>query len=235
MRRGLSLHSSVVTFIAGAILLAAVAWSVVKVHRREIRSSHGALLSGLPSIFSGWQILNLPVATSPEMEKTVVNTLNYDDAIYREYHRGQRSFTLYAAYWKSYKIHPRLVAIHTPDVCWVANGWSMVAVRKPYLIRVNGRLLWRAQYREFSRNGATQYVLYWHLVSGHPSDYASGPDSAPVSFWRSWVADIADGAGEQFFIRLASSEPWDSLAEEPVVQEILDTFGPVLSADYPRK
>jgi hypothetical protein len=164
------------------------------------------------------------------MKRAVDELLNYDQAIFREYQNGSRSLSLYVAHWEPRKFHPRLISIHTPDVCWVGNGWKMEAAEYAYPVELNGGAAWPAQYREFTVNGKRTYVLYWHLMNGKLSGYASGPASANRSFLNRLWEDVREGTGEQFFIRISSEQPWDVWKDDPFFKQLLSTFSPVLAS-----
>jgi hypothetical protein len=85
------------------------------------------LTSVIPDQIPGWVVKDLPIAETEEMKKAVDEILNYDDAVYRNYNQGQTTISVYVAYWKPGKMSPRLIAAHTPDVCWVNNGWKCTA------------------------------------------------------------------------------------------------------------
>ncbi len=190
---------------------------------------HETLLRRLPSPPATWAVTDLPVATSEEMKKAVKELLNYDGAVFREYRHAGKSLTLYAAYWQPRRFHPRLVAMHTPDVCWVSNGWQMEQPDYAWKLDRFGLDFWPAQYRWFRAENSSQHVLYWHVVNGRLSGYALGPQSRNDDFLANFWPDLRMGAGEQFFIRFASAVPWSEWEREPFFRELLRHFAPVLS------
>lgn len=70
-----------------------------------------------------WTLEYRPVAETAEMQKAVGEILNFDDAVYAIYDNGGLRVSIYAAYWSPGKMSHRLIAGHTPDVCWVGGGW----------------------------------------------------------------------------------------------------------------
>ncbi len=86
-----------------------------------------SLASLVPEKIPGWTVKDQPIAETEEMKKAVDEMLNYDDAVYRIYTQGKTTISVYVAYWKPGKMSPRLIAGHTPDVCWVNNGWKCTA------------------------------------------------------------------------------------------------------------
>jgi len=191
---------------------------------------HNTLLQSLPMRAAGYAIRDIPISSSDEMKKAVGEMLNYSDAVFREYRGAEKSISVYAAYWEPKKFNPRLIADHTPDICWVSNGWMMEKADYNYSVPLRGSSLLPAQYRELSANGITTYVLYWHVVDGKLSGYASGPSSRSNSFIANFMTDIKAGSGEQFFIRISSQNPWADWSSDALFNEILTTFSPVISA-----
>ena len=154
--------------------------------------------------------------------------LNYDTAIYRRYASRDMEFTLYAAYWEAGKMHPRLVGMHTPDVCWGGAGWQMNEANYSWSLQRFGFNYWHAQYRHFTLAQESQYVLYWHVLNGRLSGYAEGPNSIRDNFLIGFFHDLQAGSGEQFFIRFSSNERWETLLSVPFVREVFRAFSPVL-------
>ena len=112
-------------FSLGAVLTTAVGLVVIGATRPRVRTFTGALKELVPQAetMPGWAMGYRPVAETAEMQKVTTETLNYDDAIYAIYTRGEMRISVYAAYWMSGKMSYRLIAGHTPDVCWVGAGW----------------------------------------------------------------------------------------------------------------
>ncbi len=197
---------------------------------RKTQVRHSDLISKLPVAPAGWEVRDMPIATSGEMKRAVAEMLNYDDAVYREYRKGGRVLTVYAAYWRPYRFHPRLISIHTPDVCWVGNGWKIKSANYNYPVRISGGDAWHAQERVFEILGKNMNVLYWHILDGKLSGYAEGINSESGSFLKSVLYDLRHGSGEQFFIRFSSEQPWEVWMNDPLFNDLLDVFAPVLRA-----
>lgn len=111
--------------LSGAILLllTAIALVVYGSTRPVERTFHGKLADILPDAPPGWTRTLRPIADSPEMQEAVGELLNFDDGIFVDYTRGTDRLSVYIAYWTPGKMSHRLVAGHTPDVCWVGAGW----------------------------------------------------------------------------------------------------------------
>lgn len=192
---------------------------------------HSGLLDALPKVVDGWNIKDMPIANSGEMKKAVDELLNYEKAVFREYEKGGRVLQLYAAYWPPKRFHPRMIADHTPDVCWVSNGWQMSKADYVYQVPSDGLALQHAQYRLFEAHGSFLNVIYWHVVDGRLSGYAEGINTRSNKFTEDILASIKSGSGEQFFIRLSSPQPWTDWRGDPLYEEILRVFSPVLKLE----
>lgn len=186
-----------------------------------------------------WVIQFRPVAESAEMQKAVGELLNFDDAAYAVYANGSTQVSLYAAYWSPGKMSHRLIAGHTPDVCWVGAGWELMKAERTdlqvkeivgpaedHLLRSkepgdSGRHVLASsfplEYREFKLGGRTEFVVFCHLVGGRTMSY--GTEGVPPWFsflWDLWVRGLRQRE-EQFFVRISSNRPLaESLASPPV-------------------
>lgn len=130
--------------------------------------------------------------------------------------------TVYIAYWPAGQSSVSQVASHTPDACWPGAGWSSITADtdRRQSIEVPGLRLSPAEYRLFQTDrGNTQHVWFWHMFDGRVIDYRD-----PYSL--SALIQIAlqygfSRQGSQYFIRISSNRPWDELAAEPLLREIL--------------
>jgi len=109
----------------GLVLAAAVVLVVIGTLRSRERTFTGTLMELLPQArdVPGWAVTYRPVAETAELQKATAEMLNYDDAVYAIYTHGETRISVYAAYWLPGKMSSRLIAGHTPDVCWVGAGW----------------------------------------------------------------------------------------------------------------
>jgi hypothetical protein len=161
-----------------------------------------------------WEIEREEIASTPEMRRTVSELLNYDDAVFVNYVRGSDRISIYIAYWKPGKMSHRLVAGHTPDICWIAAGWNRIdAHAATALSDSSGIRVLPPEQRLMERNGAREWVLFWHLVGHEILSYG-----AALPPWHASLTEMAtkglNQRDEQFFIRISSARPpsywWDS-------------------------
>lgn len=115
----------------GAVLLGAIGLVIYGETRPLERTFYGSVKDLLPKPedVPGWAVQYLPIADTPEMQAKVNELLNYDDAVYAVYTKGAERVSIYIAYWTPGKMSERLIAGHTPDVCWVGAGWRIVEAK----------------------------------------------------------------------------------------------------------
>jgi hypothetical protein len=210
------------SLIFAAVLLIAAIGLMLYGNSRSAKSSFDVKLADiLPPAPEGWTVKTREIASTPEMKEAVGELLNYDDGVFVDYTSGVYRISVYIAYWSPGKMSHRLVAVHTPDVCWVGNGWKKEKSEIVVGLSANGRPLPPAEGRLFSARGNPEYVWFWHVVGSHVKSYATG--FAPP--WYAAITDILEKGinqrEEQFFIRLSSSIPLDSLSLQPALQLIL--------------
>lgn len=192
-------------------------------------SFEGSLGEVLPSEFRGWDVVDLDLAQSEEALSRVEGILNFTQAIQRTYRRGTQSFTVYVAYWAPRTMPVRMVQAHTPDICWVRNGWSLHHDASQHAVEweVDGLPLKPAEYRELSAEGTpVTHVAYWHVVGDTIYTTRSRPGT-----WDRWdpVKSLfrfgLNQKMEQFFVRISSGRPLEELKDEPVFREVMLSLG----------
>jgi hypothetical protein len=197
-----------VTLFAGsAILVAGVVLFFVGLRPPPPRTFHGPVKDLLPKIeeLPGWSVEYLPIADTPEMKAKVDEVLNYDDAVFAVYTRGVERISIYIAYWMPSKMPYRMIATHTPDVCWVGGGWrTEEASNGVVLASDEGIRLLACEQRTMSLNGHREHVIFWHVAEGKSLLYGiQGP--AP---WHAAITDLfsrrLNQRPEQFFVRVSS-------------------------------
>jgi hypothetical protein len=181
----------------------------------------------LPRQVEGWTVKDQPIAETEEMKKAVGELLNYDDAIFRTYTQGNTSIAVYVAYWKPGEMSPRLIAGHTPDVCWVGAGWKCTARDFAYRVNLPGKDIRTAQAGTYEISGNIQHVLLWHLHGNKLVSYKVG---GPPPWWASlsdlWKEGL-NQRGEQFFIRISSNLPTEDSLQTAPMRSAIEALGPV--------
>ncbi|GAB5560418.1 MAG: hypothetical protein SynsKO_20650 [Synoicihabitans sp.] len=209
---------------AGAAFLILTTVFVALVANRPLENRFaGSVRDLLPEPPPGWTMVEKPIADTPEMKEAVGELLNYDDGILVDYLSGGGSrVSAYIAYWRAGKMSSRLVAGHTPDVCWVNNGWKRIFAEQTTQWGGEGLEIPAAQVRAFEINGQTEHVVFWHLSGGESVSYGT-MGSAP---WYAIFSDLLKNGlnqnPEQFFFRISAPVPLD----EPMLQTLVD---PIIS------
>ena len=190
----------------------------------EAHPRTAALATILPQAVDGWETKDEPVADTVEMKRAVAEMLNYDEAIFRTYRRGEMMVSVYVAYWRPAKIHPRLVAQHTPDVCWTGAGWRMGDAKQVSVPMWSGQKTVPGQSRVFEQSRQRLHVVYWHLVGGR-IDHSI--DASGHTFFRDLLDDLKVGQREQYFIRVSHNLNAEQLSDEPLFSRIWRALGPL--------
>ncbi|WOO42345.1 exosortase C-terminal domain/associated protein EpsI [Rubellicoccus peritrichatus] len=179
------------------------------------------LAKAVPAAYDGWEIADHPLAESEEMQDRVSDILNFTDAIFRSYKQGDTDISVYIAYWEPRKMPVRLVQAHTPDICWVRNGWTVTDSEYSVSLECNGVPLMPAEFRVMTKDPALQYVYYWHVIGNEI--YVN----RIVGTWdrldplKSLFRLGLNQQREQFFIRVASNKPFDEIWDLPIMQDIM--------------
>lgn len=194
----------------------------------------GRLHDLLPSAPAGWTLKEKPIADSEELKQAVGELLNYDDGVFVDYTSvsGER-LSVYIAYWTPGRMSHRLVAGHTPDVCWEAAGWKRthqgttpeLPILPPRGLALettpSTRKVPPGEDRVFTAQSTPEYVWFWHVVGDHIKSYGTG-------YAPKWYAPLTDllrqglnQREEQFFIRLSSNRPLNSLTNGEILPALL--------------
>ncbi len=209
------------TLLTGAISLAV--YGSLKVREPTFTQSVREILPAAPE---GWRLQEKEIASSPEMKEAVGELLNFNDGTLADYlgPAGER-ISVYIAYWRPGKMSHRLVAGHTPDVCWPGNGWRKAeGSRLPAKRLPNGKSVPPGEARVFMIGNDKEYVWYWHVVGSKSLSYQS--DSSPP--WHAAITDLfkkgLNQREEQFFIRVSASTDLAKFMEGPILPNLLGDF-----------
>jgi hypothetical protein len=213
---------------ACSLLVTAVLIQLRPTNSREVRPRNIPLSELLPVAAPQWAVSDKPVAQTLEMQRAVDELLNYNEAIFRTYVRADLQLSAYVAYWKPGQFHPRMIMSHTPDNCWTGAGWTMLPTgeHSTLVISTDHGATYPGQLRTFTAGGVVQHVVYWHLVGAKPSIYFEKHRNQFEMFFDTFRDDILEGQREQYFIRLSSNRPLESLVSEPLFQKILEGLSP---------
>ncbi|MGZ0708471.1 exosortase-associated EpsI family protein [Coraliomargarita sp. W4R53] len=180
----------------------------------------------VPNELNGWTVKDLDMAESPESSARISDFLNFDDALFRVFQKDETFVGLYIAYWTPGKASYRWAGAHTPDTCWVVNGWTQEEREYSIPFTYNKINLEPAEFGVYSKDGSSQNVYFWHLVGGEPFSY----DQKGTPNILGALLDVKEYGlnlrEEQFFIRLSSNKTLDQLKRtggfEAIVQSLVE-------------
>jgi hypothetical protein len=215
----------VVSVLMLAVLVLGIVGALVdkgRAPRQIFTGKVSDLLPGADAI-PGWSVEQLNAAESPEAEAFVRKALRYDDVGYVSYSRGDVRISIFITYWAPGKISWRLGAQHTPDICWVNQGWECSAASSTQLRSRKG-MSWPlpVEQRTFHLAGRVEHVVFTHLLDGEVINDQSGP----MTWWRGiyerFLGDFRRRpTAEQFFVRISSDRPLEDFASAAPVELLL--------------
>jgi hypothetical protein len=144
-------------------------------------------------------------------------TLNFDDFFYKTFRRGGTEVGVYAAYWAPGRLDPATVASHTPDLCWVGAGGTIVERDDSRVLLFPGnRVLRPASFRVFEFPQGSEEVVFWHCVGGTPVRFADSEASPLLAGLRRFEKTLGLTAfglapQEQIFVRISTNRTIDEL------------------------
>jgi len=192
---------------------------------------HQALSDIAPSEMNGWQIQDMDLAESPESSARISDFLNFDDALFRVFQKGDTFVGLYIAYWTPGKASYRWAGAHTPDTCWVLNGWTRKDREYSIPFRHKEQDFQPAEYGVYEKDGNAQNVYFWHLVGGKAFGYMQEGDPSIFGALEDIQRHGLNLRQEQFFIRLSSNKSLAELKKNAEFSRILDALAKVGLAD----
>jgi len=225
------------SFIA-LLLFVAVTYQFIGPYSQRSRMPVPEFDRYLPAQIPGWTVENKPIADSPEMLRVVETLLRYDAAFFRVYRKGSQEISIYLAYWLPGKVHPQSIDAHTPDVCWVANGWDMrILPPLPPFLSAAGPVVPKTNHREFTVQGSNLDVLYWH-INGLNFRQSQSVDEMYLSksdYWKrraqnAWVS-LTAGAQEQLFVRVSVNGDMHTFLDDAPMKSALELIGAALNGD----
>jgi hypothetical protein len=187
----------------------------------------GLLSDIVPEELNGWKIIDQDMAESPESSERISDFLNFDDALFRIFKKDDTFVGLYIAYWLPGKASYRWAGAHTPDTCWVQNGWTRLD-RKYCIPFENEETPFQpAEFGIYEKDGSTQNVYFWHLVGGEAFGYEQEGGHnifAALLDIKKYGLNLRN---EQFFIRLSSNKKVEELKKVGGFNQILDSLNEI--------
>lgn len=183
---------------------------------------HEQLADIFPNEVKGWQVSDMEMSSSPEATARVSNFLNFDDSLFRIFERGNTVVALYVAYWTPGKASYRWAGAHTPDTCWVQNGWTRLDREYSIPFSSGSDEFQPAEFGIFEKGGNVQNVYFWHLVGGTAFGY---DQKGGHNIFGALIDIQKHGLNlreEQFFVRLSSNKTIEELKQIEGFETLLD-------------
>ncbi len=183
----------------------------------------------VPRDIPGWRCDELPLAQTEELKGRVLEKLDLTDYISRTYTKRDTQVILYIAYWEPLQMPVRQVGSHTPEVCWVLNGWECTEIERDVFLPFGDTFLKSAEKRvlEVPEQRQKQFVAYWHLIDGKVFKARNR-----VGMWDRWnmLTDHfrfgLNQKPEQYFVRISANVPLDEVWRDPgfrvLLREVVD-------------
>tara|TARA_X000000950_G_scaffold164007_1_gene200471 strand:+ start:7964 stop:8650 length:687 start_codon:yes stop_codon:yes gene_type:complete len=187
----------------------------------------GQLSYIVPEELNGWKIIDQDMAESPESSERISDFLNFDDALFRIFKKGDTFIGLYIAYWLPGKASYRWAGAHTPDTCWVQNGWTRLDRKYRIPFQNEETPFQPAEFGVYEKDGSAQNVYFWHLVGGEAFGYEQEGGHnifAALLDIKKYGLNLRN---EQFFIRLSSNKKVDELKKLEGFKQILDSLSEI--------
>lgn len=178
----------------------------------------------VPKKLATWKVWDKNMADSMESSLRVSKFLNFDDALFRVFEKGDTFVGLYIAYWSPGKASYRWAGAHTPDTCWVLNGWTREHREYSIPLSFQDANFKPAEYGVYAREGNAQNVYFWHLVGGEPHGYSQKGGHnimAALLDIREFGFNLRQ---EQFFVRLSSNRTLQELEKFPEIAEVIHSL-----------
>lgn len=185
----------------------------------------GPVSEAIPEHLTGWKGEEVPLAQTEELQNQTQEILRFDEALSYRYTKGNDYLTVYIAYWEPGKVPIRKVGVHTPDTCWVQNGWRREYREYAQVKDVNGVVLQPCEYGLFSIRDHYEHVVFWHLVGGKVHSYQQHGMHDLFSPIRDLFSKGLNQKADQYFIRISSNQNINELWNDPGVQELLHAVG----------
>ncbi len=201
----------------------------------------GYLKTQIPDKFMGATSIEKELGATEEVVRATEKILNVSDYLNREYTLSSgKKLTLYISYWEPAKDPIEQASTHTPDRCWVNNGWTCNEKTRKLSedISIEGleKKLKPARYGEYTfKKGDTfskpytRYVWYWFLVDGKVYEFTR-KNYAPSPFlWlKNTLTYMNQKAPEMYFVRIDTDFPIDELRKDAEFQQLLKYLGDMI-------
>lgn len=191
----------------------------------------------MPMDFDGLKGRDIPLGNTEEVTRATEKILAVNEFLNREYTLPDgRKFSVYISYWAPKKEPVRVASTHTPDRCWVRNGWKNDDSKKKQneVLTVGGKPLMPAYYREYTVENMgksyRRYVWFWFIVDGKRYDYKMSDNYAPspIMYVKNMIEDALQGSPEMYFVRIDSDVPLAKFLGQKEFKSALEKLGELI-------
>lgn len=202
------------------------------------------LEKAIPASIGETKSVERPLGNNEEVARATEKILAVNEYINREYTLPDgRKFTIYISYWAPRKESMRVASTHTPDRCWVRNGWKNDDSKKIQndILQLDGKPLMPAYYREYTiDNLGRNYrrnVWFWFVTDGVRYDYKVADNYAPspILYIKNMISDALVGSPEMYFVRIDSDSSLKELFKDKDFAAILKSLGELILFEKPKQ
>jgi hypothetical protein len=124
---------------------------------------------------------------------------------------------VYAAYWLPGHLDPTQVTNHTPDICWVSEGGTIVERDDGRMLPGYGNIVFRpASFRVFEFPRGREEVVFWYGLGGKTIQFADLETSPLIGRLRRFGQTLqltlsGLAAQEQIFVRISTNRTIDEV------------------------
>ncbi len=211
-----------VFIIVGAIFLVAVAIQAYPLLVNSEINKTKPLDELISHDLPGWSSMQLPLGETEEVRNTVERRLNFDDYFSRIYRSGDMEVGVYIAYWEPGKTAVRMVGVHTPDTCWVQNGWACTERESDVRKEVREVSLKPGEFGVYEIRDTVRHVLFWHLVGDRVYGYEQQDQHQILAPLQDMMNFGLNQRQEQYFIRISSNRPFQEIWTDPGFTRLME-------------
>lgn len=232
----------IVSVCVGLIALACMFIPFERIQRDFVKKPENHLKAAIPTNIGEMTSKDIPLSESEELARVTESILHVNEYLNRTYRLPDGTeFSLYISYWEPNMKDLSKASEHTPDRCWVKNGWKNIEEKKRLndVLETDGKKLFPAYYRELSFDAGggrifKRNVWFWFIADGERHTYLNKNDTysvSPLAYLIYSVRDALKGSPEQYFVRIDSDAPLESIYEIKEFKELLHCLGDLILFD----
>ncbi len=232
---------SVVSFIVACLGIFFVFTAEKKSKLISESTAVGYLKTQIPDKFMGATSVEKELGATEEVVRATEKILNVSDYLNREYTLSSgKKLTLYISYWEPAKEPIEFATTHTPDRCWVNNGWvcneQTRRLSDSIKIANQQKKIKPARYGEYTysfKDGIskpyTRFVWFWFIANGEIYEFTKENKGVSPYMWlKNTLTYMNQKAPEMYFVRIDSDIPLDEFRNDTEFQQLLKYLGDMI-------